>query len=930
MTAEPHVQETGSETQGALTLVAKTPWGTALADVCVQAVPSVGGAPAAEGCSGTDGRVTLTGLESGDYTVSAVTVPSGWQEFAPATVTIAPGPAGELVVTLPFVSVGTLTFTGVVMYGPEIVPGGCVRVTTRDGGQPGSHVIAGPVCDEDGDGTALIPDVPNMRLCIVVTPPEGFYRPSRDYAHCLDGFAGNGSFTLGFRKVRPTPTPVVDTPIPFPTSTPTPTRTPAPDEGNISLTVRNCVAVFSGDTDPTDYNGCRAAPAGVRLRVMQRATEVGTFTTNANGAIAFDLPALTAYRLEYLDGNGADWVPSELEESRLRYGEASTFFFVPAPEVDDSWTMVVRIWKDINNPIPGGCAKIVDFQHPEITLLPELCDTDGDGEIVLGELPARPQTANYTRPTAYGAVITSLPVESGYAPLSSPYGGVEPNDLDFRWVSTPTVAFISVALHVTFIDAVTRAPVQGLCLDFDGGGLGSLVCDQGSGLIETSLLRNSNYIAAVTNVPPGYLQPDALHLQTPQYPQGTPDKPNVHLIERTVELARDPNSATGSADVVIFLRQVTARGDSPFAGGSPVAEPVCLTISPVPQGTLATRCTTTRYGTVFFIDLPPGEYTFTADWSPTGTGWICGTDPSPFGLTVGDDDLGTLLARTFTWQCRYPAGEGATCAVIDERVIRDVDIYMGTLRDPETGEVIATTVQFSEAVSERFVVSLLDPEYWDHGDLNPAPDVLTWETVKAWTERGDEAWGIARDWDGDARQRAIDDFERVLGGPVVFEEETEIAVSEIPGGIFSKAIFSPTQEESPYCYGPGKVVVITTLGLARVRFVEVSAIPAPPSPTPTSTPDGTATPTPSATPEEEPVCVSPLVREVTLAYGALRHGTTVVAEGVAVSDLLPPAVVAAILAGDPPDAIADGLEEWADDGLDPFDWAAGTPSGADP
>jgi hypothetical protein len=198
------------------------------------------------------------------------------------------------------------------------------------------------------------------------------------------------------------------------------------------------------------------------LNIVQSGNVIGTTTTISGGVASIELDERIPFRLIPVSGFGAEWTSGVGEEAKIRYGATQQFHFEPAPAVDRMWTMKVRVkewdfWNGngytVGPPIPGACFRIIGIDGNEY--LPEACDTDNDGIVIVGQLPPRLDAA---RIGFYQAVMTVAP--TGYYLRSDPQLGSSSVTNPNEWSATYT--YWKQELQVLTVDPDGNS-VTGFC-----------------------------------------------------------------------------------------------------------------------------------------------------------------------------------------------------------------------------------------------------------------------------------------------------------------------------------------------------------------------------------------------------------------------------------------------------------------------------------
>lgn len=783
------------------------------------------------------------------------------------------------------------TFIALVLAGPQRAPGACWRYAINEGGEPGD-TVAGPVCDEDGDGEVLLADLPSGAYCYVVTPPPGYYRPEADYHQCAGDLGGLATVTVGFAPI-PTPSPT-PTRTPTRTPTPTPTPSPAPSEPNGNIATQNCVSTNVSD-GAIFYSGCQPV-GGITLAVLQNGVEIARVTTGGDGAAAVALPERTAYQLHVVSGTSEPWVPGVLEETKPRYGQTSTFTFEPSPATDRTWTMVVNtVAGDFgeSGPVGGACYDIVDYAT-KAELLPPACDGDGDGTVVVGTLPPNPINS-------YVAVMTTIP--AGYQEVGTVFGN-EPTGLDYVWTGTAQIRRAHPNFVVTTIDNVTEQLLPGFCyyarLPNAGGILTFSFCDDDDGaadgvtIVQGPLEFGATYEVVTSSYIPRYFTTVSFKTVS------TAANGDTAVTFRAYRYGTD---ASDKADLLLTAL-VEQNGETRSGGHA-----FCFNLFRTPPGYSAFNfCGGGDSGQLLFEDLPAGSYDLELEANHYDRNCTAGELPH---IEVGAGDLGTTLERTIVFRC--PDSEQTAICTVTRGVSRHVDVYYGRLTDPESGNELVGTFELSESIYGGLA-------FWFSGAINPDPSLFTLGSLWPWVDQSSDFWWDQEDWNGDARARLLADYQ-ALGSTFALEAAT--VTQQHSETWLSIATFSDQPQDFPECAtgGPYEFVEITTNYSFDVTIVEQNAVV-------TNGQSGGATATATATPSPTPLaCVEPVVREVTLYTGRVTDAEdATIATGLELSDHIPAGLAAALAQTG---TVAGELDPWVQPGIADSAWVTGDPEGRD-
>ena len=920
-----------SQSQGAggsLHVSASAPWGAAQADICFKLGAPVGGNPAdfSTACTDTTGTSTITGLLPGAYTLTTTGVPAAFQSFADQSITIVAGQTTEVAIPLLIRSSGDLVITSVLYYGPDKLPGACYSYVVNDNGRPGSVIVLGPVCDTDDDGITTIANVPAGSFCVTVaSPPPGFYRQNNDGYSCDENMRG-ASGTVGFSPIPATATTAASptrTNTPRPTATPYPTATripsppPAGSEPNAGLLIKNCGYNESGD-DPY-FTECAAGPAGVRFQVLQNGAVVQTITSGSGGALTLSLPNRAPYTLHYIDGNGT-WVSGPEEEARSRYDSSDNFYFQLNPATPHLWTLTVNIKAapDDNtaHPIGGACAKIVGADGQ--TYVTERCDTDNDGTIDFGQLPARYQ---YLGSAFYTAIMTQAPAG---LPIRTDTGlGLIGGIPSTTW----TTGWSYLGAHQVVVRTEDGAGnlVPGYCYRFTyTTPAGTMNNDYVSDYL--GLTNNTTY----SSVPVGTLETITPRCTVPGYDLPTTSQTiAISASYQTFITFIAHKVGTNEADQASvritainpnyeFATSVIHAGFSDANGSV-----LCLTLTPNP-GSPTTGCfSDRRTRQTLFRNLPAGTYTIAESTNTTG----CTAKYPVTTFTIGASDLGAEKQVRYIMNC---PSDNDNCTSFVNQPGRTVNIFYGTLYDAQ-GNPIASKTVLSESVTQSFYEQLFYQPMADPTFVNPS-------TLRPWVipfsaNSSSTPWDLLPDYDNNAQQILTNTW---LGtGNAVVDAPVDRGTMQANSSLQLYFYFGPFSTEQkaqfPECANVSNNGTIFghMLYQSTVHFYRLDAHIVPPAATATAT----TTPVPTATtiPSPDAACTTTVSRDLTAWYGVLKNdkGKTI-ATNLSLSDHIPAALSDAISHATSPGKVKSLISHWIDTGLVDADWAGSAGDSLDP
>ncbi|CAN5387102.1 hypothetical protein BH09CHL1_BH09CHL1_04900 [soil metagenome] len=894
---------------GSANLTFRAPWGAPVEGVCGQVSLIVSGNPfsVASACSDANGQATISDLLDGSYTLTGLTWPNFWDRFSEASFIVTGGNTAALDITVNPRTAGNATLITVFVNGPTRLGGSCWTVANGlDIAASGYYEVAAPVCDTDGDGTVVLTDVPSGPYCFLLTPPAGYYRSDGQRGFCVNESNGQGfTLTVGVSQIPVTPTTTPTTPTSTPTpTTPVPTPTPVPNEPNGNIAVFNCAddhRVFP-DGEP-HYQLCFPVAAGVRFAVFQNGMQITTVTTGADGTVPLILPARTPYVLQYLDGNLSPYIPALNQSTMLRYDSSQRFLFVRDPASDHTWTFTatMRGYNDgftAMTPLGGACAKVVG--QDDVEYLPEVCDTDNDGVIVVGQLAPRYDNLGNI---FYRMVMTQPPTGYEIRPLGgSNFDANHPNDI------TATVNYSTNTLRIHVVDG-NGDPVLGYCLLGDGTiHSGGVHCDGPSPYVPDDALDG---VISFAGLVPGVNHTFESYPTTPGW---TPDT-NVATFTTTSGVFTDViyrvhpygSAAANQADVHVTLAHKDLGPG--YAYNDRGLADICYRISGFIGNPAGGACSSSS-GEILIRNVPQGSYSLVLNRNNS----LCASVPSSKAFAVGAGDLGgTVEVNIEVNDCFYRVG-GKTCTVEATAQGRTVDLYYGTLTGAGGGTLLST-VQLSESIPVILSGSLLGAE-------NPDPAHITSAALANWTEpyydgSGGTDWSRRPDWDGNAYQLMLNAYGGVTGD-YSLGAKTSRGSYQLQSGVgFSFEWTDGNTDWSlyPECSRDSDEIWIFITYESTVNLYELNA---------TENTPVTATPTPIPSPA--PMCTTTVTRDLTLYYGEV-FGVPYVAKRMALSDYIPPALSAAIAAGNAPSDVRTNISAWIGTGLENETWAESTPNG---
>ena len=161
--------------------------GSYLAGACFGLIPNGETAPSAEVCdnrgddeNSADGRILLTSIRAGRYTLTQTTAPTGYSTAADQSVRIAAGSVREVAVTNQAEPERTATLDVETTDGEgNALPGACYAIMR------GNSTLE--ACDDDDDGITRFADIPSGSYVVrQIQPPAGGYTAAGSTATRLD------------------------------------------------------------------------------------------------------------------------------------------------------------------------------------------------------------------------------------------------------------------------------------------------------------------------------------------------------------------------------------------------------------------------------------------------------------------------------------------------------------------------------------------------------------------------------------------------------------------------------------------------------------------------------------------------------------------------------------------------------------------------
>jgi uncharacterized surface anchored protein len=173
-----------------------------LADVCFGLIPDGETAPSAEVCdnrggdeNSADGRILLTDIRAGRYTLTQTTAPTGYSTAADQSLRIVAGSVREVAVTNQAEPERTATLEIETTNGEgETLPGACYAITRGNSSRD--------ACDDNDDGITRFAVIPPGSYVVRQTePPAGGYAPAGSTAIAVD--PGQTATVIVVNEVRP-------------------------------------------------------------------------------------------------------------------------------------------------------------------------------------------------------------------------------------------------------------------------------------------------------------------------------------------------------------------------------------------------------------------------------------------------------------------------------------------------------------------------------------------------------------------------------------------------------------------------------------------------------------------------------------------------------------------------------------------------------
>jgi len=311
---------------------------------------------AASGCTDANGVVLLEpfGPITGASTLWVSDPPGYHLDEQQIPVTIVSGVTTEYIVTAQAVPPTDMTFHAINRSTDDPVPGACWSIYSSRGSVQGD-LLLGPLCDDDNDGTVLANDVPSGPYCYRVVAPTGFV---------LTGQADICSVTnTAVAEVTRAFLPIAE----------------GGDPGSGILSV----------TTNTSWGTPLAEVCITLLQETQGGTpvEVANGCTAANGTVSFSNLADGDYTV------AGSQVP-------LHFGIFTTTATILAPAgtslvivVDSvqfgSFDLTAKLGRGPDL-LGGACWRLKtneSGQPGETTVVGPVCDTDGDGKVILEDTP---------------------------------------------------------------------------------------------------------------------------------------------------------------------------------------------------------------------------------------------------------------------------------------------------------------------------------------------------------------------------------------------------------------------------------------------------------------------------------------------------------------------------------------------------------------
>ncbi|MCC6705722.1 MAG: hypothetical protein IT334_12650 [Thermomicrobiales bacterium] len=316
-------------------------------------------------------------------------------------------------------------------------------------------------------------------------------------------------------------------------------------------------------------------------------------------------------------------------------------------------------------------------------------------------------------------------------------------------------------------------------------------------------------------------------------------------------------------------------------------------------------------GAIRFHNVPQGSYTLAL--APISV--QCADAPASVAFSVGPGDLGgTVQVPVEYVGCGYKPT--TSCTVERAAPGRTVDLYYGQLTGPDGGPAL-DTLQLSETIPSVLRESLL-------GAGNPDPAHITSGALAPWSEpyqyeSGTLDWSRRPDWDGNAYKRMLDVYSAASNDYTLNARISHGSYQFTSGAGLDFIFVDGATDLSlyPECADATGDITILLLYQSTVNIYELNAAePVEPGPG--------VTPIPSPV----PMCDTSVTRSIDLYYGSVS-GLPYVAQSMALSDYIPPALRDVMLNSSPPGPVRTNIGAWVGADQDDGTWAESAAAGID-
>ncbi len=422
------------------------------------------------------GRLLLENVIPGDYTLTVLAVPDGYQTPEPQAVTVADGETARVEVTLTVApSAAQLTILTVDEDGQPLA-GACYSITNPSG-------TFGPFCDEDNNGDVLLTEVtPGEQTVTQATQPTDGAAASKltQTITLAEGEQGTLTFTSG----------------------------PATGAVEITATGPDGKPAAGGCyvlTGPTTYRVCDDEAGSLDAPGFMRLQETTSADAAADqpGVIRIDGIAPGDYTITEDHAPDGFAVATTPQTVTVVAGETATTSFssVPVPETGTLTVTVVDADGTSIEASPGACVGLTGTAEIAAICDNESGDTDpASGDIGIDAIPAGSFTLTESRAPDGFVAGADVTVEIVAGETATAQFGNDP--------TTPPTG----ALVVT-IQSPDGSALGAACVSLTG--VDGKVCDNDQqdangdpGLIRVEGLAPATYTVTVTDAPEGYVTGD--------------------------------------------------------------------------------------------------------------------------------------------------------------------------------------------------------------------------------------------------------------------------------------------------------------------------------------------------------------------------------------------------------------------------------------